>query len=68
MKSFSEILDKVQYVKKTNPTIVIPRCKPNTHKLKSAGGSSNGRTDGLHAPVYKCIICNQFGYKENFSE
>lgn len=68
MKSYSDILAQVEYVKKPKPKIVIPRCKPNTHKLERAGGSSNGRSDGLHAPVYKCIICNQFGYEENFSK
>jgi hypothetical protein len=67
MKTYSEILTEVEYVVKPEPKIVIPRCKPNTHQLKHAGGSSNGRTDGVHAPVYMCSICKQFGYKENFS-
>lgn len=62
MKSYSEILAKVE------PKIVIPRCKPNTHELEFAGGSSNGRPLNDHAPVYKCIKCNQFGYKENFDK
>jgi hypothetical protein len=68
MKTYSEILTKVEYVKKPEPKIVVPRCKPNTHQLKRAGGSSNGRTDCIHAPVYMCLICNQFGYKEDFSK
>ena len=64
MKTYSEILTKVEYVKKPEPKIVVPRCKPNTHQLKRAGGS----TDCIHAPVYMCLICNQFGYKEDFSK
>jgi hypothetical protein len=64
MKTYSEILTEVV---NPEPKIVISRCKPNTHLLKHSGGSSNRITYGVHAPVYMCSICKQFGYKENFN-
>lgn len=36
------------------------------HHLKFAGGSSNGRIDGISATVYKCVKCDKYGYVEDF--
>lgn len=38
----------------------------NSHELKFIGGSSNGRSDGRLATVYRCLNCDRMNYKEEF--
>ena len=68
MESYSDILAKMEYVRKPEPKIVIPRCQPNTHQLISIGGSYLGQPDKEYETVYMCLICKQMGYEEDFSK
>ncbi len=65
---FQKITEKQPVIKKPvikKPVIKKPTC---IHKLKSIGGSMNGRSDGKYASVYICSKCNRMGYIEDFAD